>query len=183
MRYHIRRYFHKMVKIFSSEPFYSKYVSFASSTIGTHSKIVNNYCFWPYFKDAIGAIDGSHIPTSPPQRDHTIYRNHKGFVSQNCLFACDFGMKFTYVLTGWEGSATDARIFQHACTSSLDIPAGKYFLADAGFPSVLGSLVPYRGTRYHLAEWRKASLRYFHPHHVISVLIIVVQACKQRRTI
>ena len=172
-----------MVKIFASDPFYSNYVSFASSTISTHPKIINNFRFWPYFKDAVGAINGSHIPASPPQRDRAIYHNRKGFMSQNCLFACDFGMKSTYVLTGWEGSATDARIFQDACTSSLNIPAGKYFLADAGFPSTPGALVPYRSTRYHLAEWRKASLRYVHPHYVISALIIVFQACKQRRTI
>ena len=98
-----------MVKIFALEPFYSRYISFASSTISTHPKIVNNYRFWPYFKDVVGAINGSHIPASPPQRDHAIYCNWKGFVSQNCLFACDFGMRFTYVLTGWEGSATDHR--------------------------------------------------------------------------
>ena len=117
-----------MVKIFASEPFYSRYISFASLTISTHLKIVNNYRFWPYyFKDVVGAIDGSHIPTSPPQHDRAVYCNWKGFVSQNCLFACNFGMRFTYVLTGWEGSATDAQIFQDACTSSLEIPAGKYF--------------------------------------------------------
>ena len=171
-----------MVKIFASEPFYSRYISFASSTISTHPKIINNYCFWPYFKDAVGAIDGSHIPTSPPQCDRAVYHNWKGFVLQNCLFACDFGMRFTYVLTGWEGSATDTQIFQDACTSSLEIPAGKYFLTDAGFPSMPGALVPYCSTHYHLAEWCKASLRYVHPHNVISVLI-VFQACKQGRTI
>ena len=32
------------------------------------------------------------------------------------FFSCDFGMKFTYVLTGWEGSTMDARVFQDACT-------------------------------------------------------------------
>ncbi|KIM54417.1 hypothetical protein SCLCIDRAFT_36183, partial [Scleroderma citrinum Foug A] len=73
----ISRYFHKMVKIFASEPFYSRYISFASSTISTHPKIINNYCFWPYFKDVIGAIDGSHIPASPPQCDRAIYHNRK----------------------------------------------------------------------------------------------------------
>ncbi|KIM56717.1 hypothetical protein SCLCIDRAFT_91658, partial [Scleroderma citrinum Foug A] len=61
----ISRYFHKMVNLFASEPLYSRYISFASSTIGMHPKIVNNFCFWPYFKDAVGAIDGSHIPAFP----------------------------------------------------------------------------------------------------------------------
>jgi len=114
----------------------------------------------PYFKDTIGAIDGSHIPAAPPHHEHTAYWNRKGFLSQNCLFACDFGMQFTYTLTGWEGSATDAHVFQDACASSLMIPQGKYLLGDAGFPaSSPNLLVLYRSTRYHLAEWCQASLR------------------------
>ena len=75
------RYFHKMVNLFASEPLYSRYISFASSTIGMHPKIMNNFHFWPYFKDAISAIDGSHIPAFPPQCDRAVYRNRKGFVS------------------------------------------------------------------------------------------------------
>ena len=153
------RYFRKMIKIFALEPFYSKYISLASSTTNVHPNIVNNYHFFPYFKDAIGAIDGSHIPASPPLRDHAAYRNQKGTVLQNCLFVCNFDMKFTYVLTSWEGSATDAQIFQDAWLSSLDIPQGKYFLGDASFPSSTGVIVPYRNTRYHLPKWRQASLR------------------------
>ncbi|KIM67423.1 hypothetical protein SCLCIDRAFT_40316, partial [Scleroderma citrinum Foug A] len=73
----ISRYFCKMVKIFTSELFYSKYISLASSTTDVHPNIVNNYRFFPYFKDAIGAIDGSHIPASPPLCDHATYRNRK----------------------------------------------------------------------------------------------------------
>jgi hypothetical protein len=124
-------------------------------------KIRNNPKFWPYFKDAIGAVDGSHIHASPPLCDRPSYRNRKGFISQNCLFICDFDLKFIYTLTGWEGSATDARIWEDARTNydSLNIPPGKYFLADAGFPSCDELLVPYRGVRYHLAEWGRASVR------------------------
>ena len=154
----MHRYFCKMVAIFSSEPLHSKFVSLLPST-NVHPAI-DNYRFMPYFKDCVGAIDGSHIPASPPHREHTAYRNRKGFLSQNCLFACDFSMQFIYMLTGWEGSATDARVFQDACASSLVIPQGKYLLGDAGFPaSSPHLLVPYRSTRYHLAEWRQASLR------------------------
>lgn len=31
---------------------------------------------------------------------------------------------------------------------------GKYFLVDAGYTNGPGFLAPYRGTRYHLNEWR-----------------------------
>ena len=87
------------------------------------------------------------------------YRNHKGFVSQNCLFTCNFDLKFVYSLTGWEGSATDARIYDDAISTDLHIPDGKYFLGDTGFPLSKTVLVPYQGIRYHLAEWGRANIR------------------------
>ncbi|KIO00825.1 hypothetical protein M404DRAFT_117824, partial [Pisolithus tinctorius Marx 270] len=75
----ISRYFCKMVTIFASEPFYSKHVSlpFASSTTTVHPKIMQSHRFWLYFKDVIGAIDGSHIPASLPLHDHATYHNQK----------------------------------------------------------------------------------------------------------
>jgi len=65
-------------------------------------------------------------------------------------------MNFTYVLSGWEGSMADATLYHDARMSDFTIPAGKYYLADVGFPSCLQLLVPYRGQRYHLAEWGRA---------------------------
>jgi DDE superfamily endonuclease len=63
-------------------------------------------------------------------------------------------------MTGWEGSASDARVFESALNCDLKIPKGTYLLADAGFPHCKQLLVPYRGIRYHLAEWGQAKLRY-----------------------
>jgi hypothetical protein len=145
--------------IFASPPFYSTHVRFPDGSI-IPDKIRNSPKFWPYFKGAIGAIDGSHIHASPPSCDRTFYRNRKGFVSQNCLFACDWDLKFIYTETGWEGSVTDARLWEEAHSDGLDIPDQKYLLGDAGFPSCKELLVPYRGVRYHLAEWGRASTRY-----------------------
>ncbi|KAI5982113.1 hypothetical protein EDD15DRAFT_2110912, partial [Pisolithus albus] len=75
----VSRYFRKMVAIFASEPFYSKYISlpFTSSATTVHPYIRESSRFWPYFKDVIGAIDGSHIPAAPPLRDRAAYRNRK----------------------------------------------------------------------------------------------------------
>ena len=67
-------------------------------------------------------------------------------------------LKIAY--TGWEGSATDAWVYQSALTDGLDIPPGKYYLADTGFPSTTQLLIPYRSVRYHLAEWGWANVRY-----------------------
>ena len=61
-------------------------------------------------------------------------------------------MKFTYVLSGWEGSAADSAVYTNAQQKGLSLPPGKFFLADAGFPLCDTLLTPYRSTRYHLRE-------------------------------
>ena len=153
-------YFRKMLFIFSSPPFYTEYVHLPTIHDPVPSPILNNPKFWPFFKDALAAIDGSHIHCAPPALERAFYRNHKGSVSQNCLFACSFDLQFVYAFTGWEGSATDARVYDDARSKDLHIPDGKYYLADAGFPMSQQLLIPYRGTRYHLKEWGRAGTRY-----------------------
>lgn len=122
-------------------------------------KIRRSPKFRDYFKDAIGALDGSHIPIFPPKNVRGTYRNRKGFLSQNCLFACNFDFKFVYALTGWEGSATDAKVWDEALAGDFECPNGKYYLGDGGYPSCAYILIPYRAIRYHLAEWGRANVR------------------------
>ena len=129
----LSRYFHKMVIIFSSVPFYTTYVHMPAPD-KVQAEIWSNPRFWPYFKDVIGALDGSHIHAAPVSMEQSVFRNCKGFISQNCLFACNFGLLFTYALTRWEGSANDTRVYQDAHSKDLHINTSKYFLADAGFP-------------------------------------------------
>ena len=154
------RYFRRMLFIFSSNPFYTNQVCLPVIGDPPPPEISENPKFWPYFKDTIGALDGSHIHSAPPVNERSAYRNRKGFVSQNCLFGCSFDLKFVFAYTGWEGSATDARVYEGALSDGLVIPEGKYYLADAGFPSCEELLIPYRSTRYHLAEWGRAKVRY-----------------------
>ena len=42
------------------------------------------------------------------------------------MAACDFDMRFTYVLPGWEGTASDSRIIKNALVrdDKLVIPKG-----------------------------------------------------------
>lgn len=150
-----------MTNIFSSAPFYTKYIQQPLSSFSVAQYLEGNPKLYPFFKDAIGAIDGSHIAAAPPSSLRVACRNRKGQLSQNCLFSCSFDMRFTYALTGWEGSASDARIWESALGTDLRIPPGTFLLADAGFPHCQELLVPYRGVRYHLAEWGRANLRYF----------------------
>lgn len=52
-------------------------------------------------------------------------------------------------------------MWEEAClTGGLLIPAGRYYLADAGFPSCEQLMIPFRNVRYHLAEWGRAAARY-----------------------
>src|SRR5271155_707686 len=157
------RYFKRMVQIFSSQPFYSKYIHQPSSNQSPHL-LCHNKKLWPFFQHALGAIDGSHIHFSPPVFCQAAYRNRKGFLSQNCLFACSFNLMFTYALTGWEGSAADARVYHDAVNSDLVIPEGWYYLGDAGFPhcdqgpascSILWSQIPScrMGAIYHMVNF------------------------------
>ncbi|CAA0826455.1 Unknown protein [Striga hermonthica] len=61
--------------------------------------------------DCIGAIDGTIIPAWVPEGQQGSYRCRKGYLAQNVMLACDFDLKFTFALAGWEGSTNDARIF------------------------------------------------------------------------
>nr|KAJ0213764.1 hypothetical protein LSAT_V11C400162190 [Lactuca sativa] len=111
--------------------------------------------FYPFFKDCIGAIDGTHVRVHVPNRDAPRYRGRKGYPTINVLAACTFDLKFTYVLTGWEGTASDSRIIKNAFTRNdkLIIPSGKYCLVDGGLPHTNKLMAPYRGVRYHLKEY------------------------------
>lgn len=165
-----------MLVIFSSNPFYTNHVHLPVVGDPPSPQISENPKLWPYFKDAIGALDGSHIHSAPPVDERSAYRNRKGFVSQNCLFGCSFDLRFVFVYTGWEGSATDARVYESALSNGLVIPVGKYYLADAGFPSCEELLIPYRSTRYHLAEWGRANVRYI----VIFITRFIIYYCNYR---
>jgi len=69
------------------------------NTLGVteHDKIKEER-FWPHFKGAIGAIDGSHVPVSVPADDMVNHTNRHGYTSQNVLAICDFDMRFTLLL-------------------------------------------------------------------------------------
>ncbi|XP_075493507.1 uncharacterized protein LOC142531298 [Primulina tabacum] len=69
---------------------------------------------WRCFKGCLGALDGTLIGVHVPCRDKARYRNRKGTIAVNVLVVCDRNMNFIYALTGWEGSAADARVLRDA---------------------------------------------------------------------
>ena len=60
------RYFQKITIIFSSQPFYGKYVWGSTANDPVSPRIYGNRKLWPFFQGCLGAIDGSHMPISPP---------------------------------------------------------------------------------------------------------------------
>ncbi|XP_071724141.1 uncharacterized protein [Rutidosis leptorrhynchoides] len=121
-------------------------------------QILHDRRYMPYFKDCIGAIDGTHIQARVSVDEQISYIGRKGLPTQNVMAACDFHMCFTFVAAGWEGSAHDPRIFNDATRrpkmNFLHPPNGKYYLVDSGYPTIRGFLRPYRETKYHLSEFR-----------------------------
>ena len=69
----------------------------------------------------------------------------------NIMFRFRFGAKSAEPEPNW--TVASVRM------TDLHIPAGKYYLADAGFPICDALVIPKRGVRYHLAEWGRAQQR------------------------
>jgi hypothetical protein len=153
------RYFFKTLTFLSSPPFYNDHVKLPSSESPIPPEIQNNPKFFPFFRDALGAIDGTHINCCPSAADQQAARDRKGSITQNCLAICGFDMVFYYIFSGWEGSTSDSTMFYDACVTDLRIPPGRYYLADAGFPSCSSLLIPIRGKHYHIQEWGHANLQ------------------------
>ena len=95
----------------------------------TPSEIRNNPRFYPYFKDCIGALDGTHIRASVPLSMQGRFRSRKGGTTQNVLAAITFDLKFAYVLAGWEGSAHDSCIISDVLSRprGLRVSEGKNY--------------------------------------------------------
>lgn len=154
------RYFHRILNMLTSKAVYTSYVRLPAESSPTPHEIERDSKLYPFFKDCLGALDGTHIYASVPTADKARFRNRKGYISQNVLAVCDFNMMFTYVLSGWEDSAADGLILADARVNDFRVPDGKFYLGDAGFPLSDTVLVPYRGVRYHLREWDAAQMRY-----------------------
>ena len=80
---------------------------------------LENPDFWPHFNNCIGAIDGTHVKVVVPKSKRIQYLNRHNETSQNVLAVCDFDMRFTFVLSGWPGSAHDMRVFKDAMTTHV----------------------------------------------------------------
>jgi hypothetical protein len=136
------RYFLKMLLFFSSAPFYNDHVKLPCADAPIPPEIQNNPKLYPFFKDTLCAIDGTHINCCPSPADQQAARNRKGSLTQNCLAICGFDMVFYYMFSSWEGSASDSTMFYYACVMDLPILPGQYYLANAGFSTCTSLVIP-----------------------------------------
>ncbi|XP_028099521.1 uncharacterized protein LOC114299051 [Camellia sinensis] len=108
-------------------------------------------------EDCVDTIDGTLVDAWVPASRQNIFRGRKSTVSQNVLTVCNFNMLFTFINSGWGGSAHDNAILVDSITrANLQFshpPHGKYYLVDAGFTNMPGFLAPFRSQRYHLQEF------------------------------
>ncbi|KAJ3702002.1 hypothetical protein LUZ61_005707 [Rhynchospora tenuis] len=107
--------------------------------------------------DALGAIDGTHIPAFP-ERDEPFkerWRNGKGNMTQNVMAVVDFNGNFRAVVAGWEGSAHDSLVLRRTIDAGFTVPEGRYYLVDGGYANTHQFLAPYRGKTYHLAQFQQ----------------------------
>jgi hypothetical protein len=120
--------------------------------------------FYPFFEKCHGAVDGSLLDAFVSAADMAQYQSRKGHISTNLFAVCHFSVLFCYILSGWEGSAADSRIFHNARRTDFPIAPGTCYLGYAGFPLCNALLVPYRGVRYHLKEWSQSGQRWCYIH-------------------
>ncbi len=112
------------------------------------------------FNGCIGAIDGTHIAADIPTKKQLRWRDRKGKATQNVFAAVRSDYTFSYVLASAEGSMNDATLYAQAFGRSFRVPEGRYdYMADSGFGTRQGVMVPFPGVKYHLQDWRDTDKR------------------------
>ncbi|CAN1140408.1 hypothetical protein LINPERPRIM_LOCUS24813 [Linum perenne] len=84
---------------------------------------------WKYFKNCLGALDGTLITLRVPKESQKWYRTHKGTLAMNVLGVCNSDVEFIYTLAGWEGSAHDGRVLRDALIRPNGLKVSKGLLA------------------------------------------------------
>jgi hypothetical protein len=67
------------------------------------------------------------VRASVPKHKEAFFRGRKSYPTQNVMAAVDFNLRFTFVLTVWEGTAHDALVLRDALEreNGIRVPQGK----------------------------------------------------------
>ncbi|XP_062516381.1 uncharacterized protein LOC134191776 [Corticium candelabrum] len=90
----------------------SGYITFPTGEMLTD--VVKGFSQSFNFPQCAGAIDGCHIPVSPPALNHTDYYNRKGWYSVILQAVVDHKYLFRDINVGWPGSVHDARVLANS---------------------------------------------------------------------
>jgi hypothetical protein len=71
-------------------------------------QILYNKNYPSYFKDCVGVVDNTKILISFLVAEQVVFRDGYSNLTQNILVICNFDIKFTDLLVGWEGSTIDS---------------------------------------------------------------------------
>ena len=77
-------------------------------------ELVESFELTKGFPQAVGAIDGTHIPIIRPEESPADYYNRKGYYSIIMQGVVDFRGVFMDVCIGWPGKVHDARVFSNS---------------------------------------------------------------------
>ena len=77
-------------------------------------QVIEGFEFKWGFPNCVGAVDGTHIPVTPPSNCRTDYYNRKGSYSIIRQGLVDFKYLFTDIYVGWPGKVHDARVFRNS---------------------------------------------------------------------
>ena len=143
----------------------------------------------------IGAIDGSHIPVSPPSLCHTDYYNRKGWYSVLLQAVVDYKYYFLDIYTGWPGSVHDARVLAHStfykkanagqllsrttktiCGASVPV----FIIGDSPYPMLPWLMKPYNQPSVDSAEKSTYNYRISRGLIVVEIAFGRLKACWRR---
>ncbi|GMF46431.1 unnamed protein product [Phytophthora fragariaefolia] len=114
---------------------------------------------FPYFDQAVGAINGVHIPVVVATQGGERFRNRKGWPYTNVLIASDREMNIGFIYPGAEGAAHDSMVLVRS-ELLREVRQHHYVISDAGYALQPQALTPYREVQYHLKEWAPESGRH-----------------------
>uniref|UniRef100_A0A803N3M2 DDE Tnp4 domain-containing protein n=1 Tax=Chenopodium quinoa TaxID=63459 RepID=A0A803N3M2_CHEQI len=69
-----------------------------------------------FFKDCVGALDGTHIDVVVSDVEGQPFQGRKGTKTLNVLASCSFNRLFTFVNVGYQGSAHDITVWRNCLT-------------------------------------------------------------------
>uniref|UniRef100_A0A803LM93 DDE Tnp4 domain-containing protein n=1 Tax=Chenopodium quinoa TaxID=63459 RepID=A0A803LM93_CHEQI len=143
----ISRYFHKVLE--ALQTLSTQIIRPYQSLNETPPEIQNNNKLWPFFKDCVGAIDGTLIHAVVADAMGKAHRDRKGDKSWNVMAVCSHNMLFTHINLGYEGSAHDSSVWKRSLGETRmgfpHPPPGKYYVVDSAYPNTLGYLSPHTG--------------------------------------